>query len=239
MVDRVESTNAVVADRARGGERSGLVVVAEEQTAGRGRLDRSWETPPRAGLTFSVLVRPAATVDQWTWLPLVAGYAAGWVLREHDVDARLKWPNDVTVGDRKIGGILTEFVPGPTPGVVVGVGLNVTTTREELPVPEATSVQLETGAAVDRTDLLAAYLRTFERVLSEWELNPDGFADDYAQVCTTIGSRVRVDLPGGDQVTGTATGVGDHGMLLLDTAEGPTSVAAGDVVHLRGAGTEG
>ena len=119
------------------------MVVAEHQTAGRGRLDRSWETPPRAALTFSVLLRPSVGPEQWPWLPLLTGYAVGTALRDAGFDAGVKWPNDVLIGDLKVAGILVERVDTPTgPAAVLGVGLNVSTTAEELPVPTATSLAL-------------------------------------------------------------------------------------------------
>ena len=106
VLDSAGSTNAVVAERARQGEAHGLVVVAEEQTAGRGRLDRTWVSPPRAGLTFSVLVRPSGPP---TWVPLLAGLGVAQALRRQaEVDAELKWPNDVLVGGRKVCGLLAE-----------------------------------------------------------------------------------------------------------------------------------
>src|SRR5687768_1369155 len=125
------STNAVVAERARAGEPAGLVVVAEHQATGRGRLDRSWVSPPRAGLTFSVLWRPALPPERWPWLPLLTGLAVARALREQaGLDAVLKWPNDVLVVEaggergqgRKVCGVLAEV---PEPGaVVLGIGLN-------------------------------------------------------------------------------------------------------------------
>ena len=160
VVEAAPSTNAVVADRAREGAGEGLVVVAEHQTAGRGRLDRTWETPARAALTFSVLLRPSATAVDWPWLPLLTGYAAGRALRSSGRRVSLKWPNDVLLADRKVAGILVERVDTPAgPAAVVGIGINVDQTRDELPLDAATSLALE-GADIDRTDLLTALLRS-------------------------------------------------------------------------------
>src|SRR3954453_23557127 len=139
VVPEAASTNALVA--AESSQPEGLVVVAEHQTAGRGRLDRSWVSPSRAGLTFSVSLRPRAVPNlQWSWLPLLVGVAVAESTEEMSgVDVRLKWPNDVLVDGRKLGGILVER-HGPT--AVVGVGVNVTTTQDELPGPAATSLLL-------------------------------------------------------------------------------------------------
>ena len=227
------STNALLAERARGGEPAGLVLVAEEQTAGRGRLDRSWVAPPRAGLTFSVLLQPALPVAQWPWLPLLTGLAVTRVLREQaGVDAVLKWPNDVLVGGRKLCGLLAEV---PVPGLVVmGIGLNVTTRREELPHDLATSLVLEGSAVLDRDLLLRAVLRELGRVLAgDPAGDPAGDLVEgqaaYRALCSSLGARVRVELPGGATVEGTAEAVDTDGRLVVDG----TPYGAGDVVHLR------
>lgn len=221
VLDSTGSTNAVVAERARAGEPHGLVVVAEEQTQGRGRLDRSWVSPPRAGLTLSVLIRPDLPPERLGWLPLLGGLAVAQALRRQaEVDAVLKWPNDVLIGDRKVCGLLAEAVDG---AVVLGIGLNVTTRREELPVPEATSLALEGAVVTDRDTLLRAVLRTLADVLG------DRSYPSYRELCSTLGREVRVLLPGGATVEGTAEAVDDEGRLVV----GGTPYAAGDVVHLR------
>lgn len=217
--DRVGSTNAVVAERARAGEAAGLVVVAEQQTAGRGRLDRAWVSPPRAGLTVSVLLDAAGP-----WVPLWGGVAVARALREQaGVDAVLKWPNDVLIGGRKACGLLAELVDGR---VVLGLGLNVTTRREELPRPDATSLVLEDATTTDRDTLLRAVLRCLADVLRE--ASPDG----YRALCATVGAPVRVELPGGAVVEGVAEAVDDDGRLVV----GGTAYGVGDVTHVR-AGT--
>ena len=164
VLDEIASTNAVVAAESDAAE--GLVVVAEHQTAGRGRLDRSWVSPPRAGLTFSVLLRPESVPEaRWTWLPLLVGVAlAEAVEGVTEVPTRLKWPNDVLVGDRKLGGILVERHDS---AAVVGVGLNVTTTDAELPSPEATSLLLAGAEVTDRETVLRAVLAHARRPLPE------------------------------------------------------------------------
>jgi BirA family biotin operon repressor/biotin-[acetyl-CoA-carboxylase] ligase len=222
------STNALVAERALAGEPSGLVVVAEAQTAGRGRLDRSWVSPPRAGLTLSVLVRPDLPPVRWPWLPLLTGLAVSTALREQaGLDAVLKWPNDVLVEDRKLCGVLAEV---PEPGAaVLGIGLNVTTRADELPPTPATSVALAGGSTTDRDTLLRAVLRSLGDVLSDVE----GARAAYRERCSTLGRRVRLSLPGDTTVDGVAEDVDDVGRLLV----GGTAYGAGDVVHLRPVGT--
>lgn len=229
VVAETASTNAVVADRARAGEPAGLVVVAERQSAGRGRLDRAWTSPPRAGLTFSVLHRPDLPPAQWPWLPLCTGLAVAAALRETaGLGAVLKWPNDVLVQGRKVCGVLAEV---PVPGVVVlGVGLNVTTRQDELPAAApgsagATSLLLSGASTTDRDTVLRAVLRALSTVLSGAQTSRDA----YRQLCSTIGRGVRVDLPGGGSTTGRAESVDDDGRLVV----AGIPYGAGDVVHLR------
>ncbi len=219
VLEETTSTNAVVAERAEAGEPEGLVVVAERQTSGRGRLDRQWVSPPRAGLTFSVLLRPdLATAG---WLPLLGGLAVADALRDRcGVDAVLKWPNDVLVGERKVCGLLAQVAGG---GVVLGIGLNVTTREDELPPDRpATSLQLAGATTTDRDTLLRAVLRSLRSTLA------DADEDAYRARCSTIGRRVRVELAD-TAVEGTATAVDDDGRIVVDGRH----YGAGDVVHLR------
>jgi BirA family biotin operon repressor/biotin-[acetyl-CoA-carboxylase] ligase len=259
VIPETGSTNAVLLGEARAGAAEGLVLVAESQTAGRGRLGRSWSSPPRAALTCSVLLRPAGVPPPArAWLPLLTGIAVAAALRaEAGVAAGLKWPNDVLVGDRKVAGILAE---AHGDAVVAGVGLNVTLTRAELPVPTATSLLLEDAACLDRGRLLAAVLTELASRYTAWAAGPDAAAPgagprpapgppapgppvpgppaeslraEYLRWCVTIGREVRVELPGGALLTGTATDVDEAGRLAVRTGPGSTLVGAGDVVHVR------
>jgi len=233
VVPRAGSTNALVADRAREGAPEWLVVVTEHQTSGRGRLDRTWETPDRAALTFSTLLRPERTGLEWPWLPLVAGIAAVGALREHGVPAGLKWPNDVMLGDAKLAGILAERVETPEgPAAVVGIGLNISQSADELPVPTATSVALATGRAPDRTALLISLLTRLRQEYDAWSVGGGArVRGDYLEACVTLGREVRVSLPGGTELAGEATDVDETGRLVV----AGTPVAAGDVLHVRAA----
>jgi BirA family transcriptional regulator, biotin operon repressor / biotin---[acetyl-CoA-carboxylase] ligase len=228
------STNADLLTEARAGAAEGLVLVAEAQTAGRGRLDRSWSSPPRAALTVSVLLRPVAVPPAArAWLPLLTGIAVAAALgAEAGVTAGLKWPNDVLAADRKIAGILAE---AHGDAVVAGVGLNVTLTRDELPVPTATSLLLENATCLDRERLLAAILTELAGRYTAWAADPDaaGLREEYLRWCVTIGRDVRVELPGGTLLTGRATDVDPAGRLAVRTGSGTTMVGAGDVVHVR------
>jgi BirA family transcriptional regulator, biotin operon repressor / biotin---[acetyl-CoA-carboxylase] ligase len=225
------STNAVVADRARKGAPGWTVVVTEHQTAGRGRLDRTWETPDRAALTFSTLLRPEADGGEWPWLPLLAGVAVVGALQEAGVPATLKWPNDVLIYDRKVAGILAERLETPSgPAAVVGIGLNVHQRHDELPVETATSVELATGSAPDRNDLLLGILARLRHQYDAWSAGGGAAVRPaYLDACGTIGRQVRVALPGGEELVGPASDVDEAGRLVI----AGRAVAAGDVVHVR------
>jgi BirA family transcriptional regulator, biotin operon repressor / biotin---[acetyl-CoA-carboxylase] ligase len=240
VVEETSSTNSELARLAREGAGAGLVLVAEHQTGGRGRLDRAWTSPPGAGLTFSVLVEPAGVPPEyWPWVPLLAGVAvAEGVRRVSEVDAALKWPNDVLVGDRKLAGLLSERVEAPHASLaVVGVGLNVTLRVDELPTVDATSLALEQAATTDRSVVLREVLRVFDRLFRAWvEERGDprlGLLASYLRRCSTLGRRVRVALPGGGSLVGEAVRVDDHGRLVVRTDAGEQVVGAGDVVHVR------
>lgn len=233
MTDSTPSTNALVAERARAGEEEGLVVVTEHQTSGRGRLDRVWETPARSSLTFSVLLRPDVPAQDWPWLPLLTGYAVQAALADRLPDIALKWPNDVLVEERKVAGILVERIDTPTgPAAVVGIGINVSQTLQELPVALATSVELETGEPVDRTDLLGQVLGSLHG-LQGLLVDPEVLRTAYADVCSTLGRVVDVHLPGDQVRRGEALDVDARGALVVSSEDGTFTVGAGDVIHVR------
>jgi BirA family biotin operon repressor/biotin-[acetyl-CoA-carboxylase] ligase len=236
VAEEVGSTNADLAARAADDAPEGTVLVAEHQAAGRGRLDRTWTSPPRAGLTVSVLLRPDVPAARRGWLPLLTGVALAEAVGEvSGVRTSLKWPNDLLAVDgAKLAGILAEASGG---AVVVGTGLNVSTRREELP-PTATSLSLVTGGAVDRAPVLLAYLRGLERRYLAWTAalgDPvaSGLARDYLAWSSTVGTEVAVTLPDGSALTGTATSVDWDGRLVVQTGAGTVELASGDVQHVR------
>jgi BirA family transcriptional regulator, biotin operon repressor / biotin---[acetyl-CoA-carboxylase] ligase len=243
-VEVVASTGSTNADLLARGGPEGQVLVAEEQTAGRGRAGRTWVSAPGASLTFSVLLRPTSVPPAARgWLPLLTGVAVAAAIRSAatGVAAVLKWPNDVLVGDRKLAGILAEQSPAGD-AVVVGVGLNVATPQVALPVSPnglpATSLLVE-GAEVAREPLLTEILRGLERWYLAFRADPDpersGLLAEYTAACATLGRTVRVELPAGRVLTGVAEGVDRGGRLLVRPAEAAsaTPVSAGDIVHLR------
>jgi BirA family biotin operon repressor/biotin-[acetyl-CoA-carboxylase] ligase len=243
ILPETPSTNAVLAERARNGAPDWQVIATEHQTAGRGRLDRSWSTPAFSALTFSVLLRPdGLPPTRWTWLPLLTGLAVTSALRDLGYDAVVKWPNDVlirtsedgVVGERKVCGILVERIETPDgPAAVIGIGLNTSIRAEDLPVDTATSLALISGGPVDRTAVLQTVLRSLVAHYADWRADPDEVADRYRDLSATLGREVRAELPAGEALLGTAVGIDPSGCLVIAAAEGPVVVAAGDVVHLR------
>ncbi|MGW6099750.1 biotin--[acetyl-CoA-carboxylase] ligase [Streptomyces sp. NPDC055157] len=244
VVNVTGSTNTDLAARAAE-LTEGTVLVAEEQTAGRGRLDRTWTAPARSGLFFSVYLTPDddVPVHRWGWLPLLAGVAtATGLARAAGVDTSLKWPNDLLVTvegeERKAGGILAERAGD---GVVIGIGLNVTLRATELPAPTAASLALAGAVSTDRETLLRGVLRSLDHWYVEWraaggDAAQSGLQTAYAAGCATLGRTVRAQLPGDRSLVGEAVAIDGDGRLIVSTADGlQEPVSAGDIVHLRDA----
>jgi BirA family transcriptional regulator, biotin operon repressor / biotin---[acetyl-CoA-carboxylase] ligase len=251
VVETSPSTNADLAELAASSDEDGVVRIAEHQTAGRGRLDRTWTAPPRSGLTMSVLIRPGGRepvpAARWPWIPLLAGLAVAATLRrDADVAAVLKWPNDVLIEDRKVAGLLVERVDAGARGrgigstrtaAVIGIGLNVSLRADELPVPTATSLVLAGASSTDRSLLARGVLRSLSGLLSDWYRHGgdprQGLQTAYVEACDTLGRQVRVEQADGTAVVGEAVSVDDSGRLLVRTDAGQKAVGAGDVLHLR------
>lgn len=208
---------------------SGTLLLSEIQTAGRGRLGRRWEAPEGSQLTFSLMLR-LQDLERVGMLPLAAGVAVTDVVP----GTSLKWPNDVLLEGRKLCGILAEATNLDThPKVVLGVGLNVSLTEAELPVPHAISLRLA-GINTSREELAIQLFRALHKRITQWEENPAALMEDYRQACRSIGAEVKVSLPRGRELFGTVTGIGEAGHLLVQDRHGQEhSLSAGDVEHLR------
>jgi BirA family transcriptional regulator, biotin operon repressor / biotin---[acetyl-CoA-carboxylase] ligase len=231
----VDSTNTWVRDRARHGDAAGLVAVADHQTAGRGRLDRRWESPPGANLLASVLLRPDFGGEDVHLCAGAVALAGADACRElAGIEPVLKWPNDLLFEGAKLAGVLAEaeFAGSSLAAVVVGIGINVAWPGP----PEAGGTCLDDLAAqpVDRLVLLDRLLGALEPrcALLEESAGRRALADEVRRRCATLGQQVRVTLPG-EEVTGRASAIDDAGRLVVDTGSGPRAVSAGDVVHLR------
>jgi BirA family biotin operon repressor/biotin-[acetyl-CoA-carboxylase] ligase len=243
VVATVPSTNTALAAAAGAGAPDRTVLVAEHQSAGRGRAARSWSAPPRSGLALSVLLRPTEVPpDRWSWLPLLVGVAlCRTVSTLGELPAVLKWPNDLLLGadQRKAAGILAEVIPAG-PAVVVGIGLNVTLRPDELPVPGATSLAIEQAACTDRDPLLRALLRALDSELRQWcqhkgDPITSGLREAYRQRCATLGKQVRVELPGHAELIGDAVDIDTAGRLVVSSGSERRALSVGDVTHVRAA----
>ncbi|MDQ1581459.1 MAG: BirA family transcriptional regulator [Microbacteriaceae bacterium] len=247
VLETAGSTNDELVRRATGPDAAGwpdlAVIVTDNQTTGRGRLGRSWVSPAGKSLAISVLLRPAERgsalpIDRFGWFPLLAGLAmTRAVTTVVPSGATLKWPNDVLIDGRKVCGILSELLPDAS-GVVIGAGLNVSLGEADLPVDTATSLAL---AGVERPDpdaVLAAYLTELAGLVGDFlsaggDAVAGGLVAAVTERCETIGRPVRVELPSGEPLLGTATAIDQDGRLIVETNTGITAVAAGDVTHLR------
>ncbi|MDI2032169.1 biotin--[acetyl-CoA-carboxylase] ligase [Saccharopolyspora sp. TS4A08] len=242
------STNSDLAEAAAKGAADRTVLIAEEQSAGRGRLQRQWISPRGSGLFVSVLLRPGVPPSAVAWMPLIAGVAlAETVERTTGVPAGLKWPNDLLLGSgedwHKGAGILSEAVAGPDGiAIVLGMGVNLAQRRDQLPTGAgglpATSLAAE-GAEVDRDEFTLALLDALAEVEGRWrdaggDVVTTGLLDRYRERCRTLGQRVRVELGGDEDLVGEAVDVDDSGRLVVRADTGrTTAVSAGDVVHVR------
>lgn len=238
VVDETESTNSDLVAAARAGEVSGSVLLTEFQSAGKGRLNRIWTAPPGSGIAMSILVHPFdVALARWTWMPLISGLAVAEALRRAaEVPADLKWPNDVMINGRKVCGILAERVETPHgPACVIGIGVNVGLTQEQLPVPTATSLKIEEAATLNRDTIVATILRAFALIYGQWQSSDDdaALAASYLSRCSTIGRQVRVVLGEDRTVEGVAEAIDASGQLIVRTESGSRSFGAGDVIHLR------
>jgi BirA family biotin operon repressor/biotin-[acetyl-CoA-carboxylase] ligase len=236
--EEIGSTNDRAKALADEGADHGEVVVAEAQTGGRGRRGRSWASPPRRNLYFSVVLRPDLPPARATELTLVGAVALCDALRQAGVDAGIKWPNDLLVSGKKIAGILTELAAEPdrVEWIVLGAGVNVNARREDFPDDVrdvATSILLERGQAAPRVLFAAACFTALEEWLDRHD--EEGFGvvrDAWRERSVTIGREVIVTVDG-RELTGLAEDIDDTGALLIRTATGVEKVTSGDVQLLR------
>jgi len=262
-LDEAGSTNDVLVTRAMGADAAAWpnlsVIVTDNQTSGRGRLGRTWLAPRGKSLAVSVLLRPTLPAgplpaNRFGWFPLLAGAAMTLAVRSvvqgaqavpggdeeaprHEV--ALKWPNDVLIDGYKVSGILSELLPDGS-GVCIGAGLNLALDEHDLPTLTSTSLMLVTGSIPNPDAVLAAYLGALRDLTENFLAHggdpvASGLHDQVSGLCGTLGSAVRVELPGGQDLVGTAVGLDPDGRLLVeDRVNGDVrAVAAGDVTHLR------
>jgi BirA family biotin operon repressor/biotin-[acetyl-CoA-carboxylase] ligase len=224
VVDETPSTQTMLRDST---PKHGDVIVAEYQTHGRGRLDRTFEAQPSTALLFSLYVEPQTSIERFTFIPLLAGLVVTQTINENCAPGFMtKWPNDIRYGEKKVGGLLVERCGD---GVIVGVGINVSMTETQLPVSTATSILLATGSVPNRNQLLADFLTSFALSLARWADGKD-FTSEYIDLNATIQREIEITLPGGAITRGRAVGVDATGALILESGE---LITVGDVVHVR------
>ena len=208
--------------------RSGTLLIANFQSSGRGRLDRTFSAPPSSALTLSFYLTPHLDRAEWSFLPLLTGLSAISSLKNLDAGLRvsLKWPNDLLVNGRKLGGILVEAT---SDGVVIGIGVNVAMAQDQLPTKDATSLLLEDFAFLDRNLIAVELLNVFHDLYERWQAGED-MRHLYRENCETLGMTIRVELPNAPPATGKATDISRTGELIMESG---LRVSVGDVVHLR------
>ena len=218
LLQLVESKNAL----------DGQVIATEFQSNGRGRLDRTFEAPAQSALLFSFYIKPRNQRSEWGFIPLIAGLSLVRAITTIDtaMNVSLKWPNDLIINEKKCAGIIAQTT---NEGIVIGIGLNVSMTPNELPVSTATSLAIEGSTITDRNLLLSHLLNTFAELFEAWEEGSE-LLDEYASASSTIGKKVRIELPGGENLEATVARISHTGELVLDDGR---HVSAGDVIHLR------
>jgi len=227
VVDLTASTQDDLANKITAGDgKSGDVIVANYQSAGRGRLDRSFLAPPSTALLFSLYLNPTRSRDDWGFIPLLAGFSIADTLRKISANVSIKWPNDLLIDEKKVGGIISTAVGH---GVIIGIGINISTTVTELPVENATSLALSGVTKLDRNFLLPLLLNAFEKDFTQWDQG-ESFLEQYSQLSATQGREVTIAGLSENMIRSRALSFDEQGRLHLEDGQ---IVTVGDVVHLR------
>ena len=228
VVDLTTSTQIDLAELAKSNSiKTGEVLATEFQTAGRGRLDRTFEAAPGSALLFSFFIKPNRARSDWGFISHLAAISMQEVIsQDHPSQVQLKWPNDILIGDKKVAGLLAQATDD---GVIIGIGVNVAMTSDELPVDTATSLAITGSKKLDRSLILGEFLNRFEVNFDKWDNGAD-FIDSYSAICATLGRQVQVEVSGRANRTGQALTINKIGALMLDDG---CEVNVGDVVHLR------
>jgi BirA family biotin operon repressor/biotin-[acetyl-CoA-carboxylase] ligase len=228
VLDLTTSTQSELADLVReNSAKSGDVIAAEFQTAGRGRMDRTFEAPKASALLFSLYITPKRDRDDWGFITHLAALTMQQVIST-DLFAQvsLKWPNDILIGNAKVAGLLAQATED---GIILGIGINVTMAEDELPVASATSLAIAGSSNLNRNLILSNFLMGFESNFKKWDGGED-FIESYSRICSTIGQSVRVEVAGRESRSGKALAINHTGALILEDG---FEVNVGDVVHLR------
>jgi BirA family biotin operon repressor/biotin-[acetyl-CoA-carboxylase] ligase len=228
VLDLTTSTQSELADMVReNSAKSGDVIAAEFQTAGRGRMDRTFEAPKSSALLFSLYITPTRDRGDWGFITHLAALTMQQVISVDLLSqVSLKWPNDILIGDAKVAGLLAQAAGE---GIILGIGINVSMTEDELPVSSATSIAIAGSSNLNRNLILSNFLMLFESNFKKWDEGQD-FIESYSRNCSTIGQNVRVEVAGRESRTGKALAINQMGALILEDG---FEVNVGDVVHLR------
>jgi BirA family biotin operon repressor/biotin-[acetyl-CoA-carboxylase] ligase len=236
-LEQTGSTNSDLLAKAQGLPEF-YVLATDFQTAGKGRMERSWEASPGSSVMASVLLRPSFTESSGIgWLPLLAALAISQAIGSLGREAKIKWPNDVLIGEKKVSGILAEASTDLS-FLVVGFGINVNQSREALPVETATSLRVESGGSIDRDQLLATVIQNLKTLYSQLsafggDAQASGLRQAILNSSATVGQQVSVEFPDGHKAFGLAKDIDLSGRLVIETASETLTVSAGDVLHLR------
>jgi BirA family transcriptional regulator, biotin operon repressor / biotin---[acetyl-CoA-carboxylase] ligase len=248
VFDELASTNAFAMERAKNEALSGTVVLADKQTAGQGRLDRSWFSPGKSNIYGSFLFVHETTIQYLGWIPLMAGVAIAQALEQQTgIRIDLKWPNDLLIGGRKLGGILCDSFRNPRHHscVVIGFGINVNLSQSEFPLElqtSATSLQIHCHCAVDREELIIKVITSLEKNWENLKSNgPQSLLVKYKHWCITIGQTIQVQFPDGNQLQGLAYSIGEHGQLRVIPSPSDSNeqsarirdIHSGEILHIR------
>jgi BirA family biotin operon repressor/biotin-[acetyl-CoA-carboxylase] ligase len=228
VADLTTSTQVDLAELVKSNSaKTGDVIATNFQTAGRGRLDRTFEAAPGSALLFSFFIKPKRVRSDWGFITHLAALSMQEVIsQENPSQVKLKWPNDILIKEKKVAGLLAQATDD---GVIIGIGINVAMTAEELPVDTATSLAITCSNKLDRNLILGEFLNRFEVNFEAWDNGAD-FIDNYSAVCATLGRQVQVEVGGRENRTGKALTINKIGALMLDDG---FEVNVGDVVHLR------
>ena len=236
-LEQTGSTNKDLLARAEGLPEF-FVLATDFQTAGKGRMDRSWEASPGSSVMASILLRPQFTQSSGIgWLSLLTALAITKAISDLGLAPKIKWPNDVLIAEKKVSGILAE-VATDLSCLVIGFGINVNQSAQQLPVDTATSLSIESAAAVDRDQLLAAVIENIRTLYLELssaggDATDSGLRQAILELSATVGSQVSVEFPDGKKTFGLAKDIDETGRLVVETQHETLSVSAGDVLHLR------
>jgi BirA family biotin operon repressor/biotin-[acetyl-CoA-carboxylase] ligase len=228
VVELTASTQSDLAELASAGRATnGDVIVADYQSQGRGRLDRSFDAPKGTALLFSFYLKPQRNRDDWGFIAHLAALSLNEIISAHlNREIKLKWPNDILIRDKKVAGLIAQVA---SEGIIIGIGLNVAMSSEEIPVSTATSLAIEESDQLDRNQILAQFLELFASKFQEWDSGRD-FTAEYAKVSATLGREVQIEVAGRDDRFGLAQSITSTGALVLSDG---FEVNVGDVVHLR------